>query len=143
MSFWIPVLHFLRQMRVLEKGKAFVMRYELPDFVFLILLSAFPFFQLFRHPTLWMLPICIFLLLASLIHYVKQEKIELDVADFLVLLFLLLQISTTLTGFGRAVDAMSTAVLTSVWFSARHFCKGTGMEHLVFLARLLCLPYLL
>ena len=136
MSFWIPVLHFLRQMRVLEKGKAFVMRYELPDFVFLILLSAFPFFQLFRHPTLWMLPICVFLLLASLIHYVKQEKIELDVADFLVLLFLLLQISTTLTGFGRAVDAMSAAVLTSVWFSARHFCKGTGMEHLAFFSTL-------
>ena len=96
------------------------------------MISAFPFFQLFRHPTLWMLPICFFLLIASLIYHFKQEKIELDVADFLVLLFLLIQISTTLTGGGRAVDAVSAAVLTSAWFSARRFCKGKGVEHLAF-----------
>ena len=119
MSFWAPVLHFLRQTRILNRINAFVERHNIPNLTFLFLVSAFPFFQLLKHSTLWLLPICLFLLLWFLKSFLREPK--LDFADFLVLLILLLQISAALTGYGRAIDALAVALLASVWFFARRF----------------------
>lgn len=119
MSFWAPVLHFLRQTRILNRINAFVERHNIPNLTFLFLVTAFPFFQLLKHSTLWLLPICLFLLLWFLKSFLREPK--LDFADFLVLLILLLQISAALTGYGRAIDALTAALLTSIWFFARRF----------------------
>ena len=126
MSFCIHVPRFLRQNRIFLKINAFVERYDLFDFTFLVLLSAFPLFQIFEHSTLCLLPICVFLLGASLISRFEKETVELDFVDFLVLLFLFLQISTAFTGFGRAVDALTAALLSAIWFSARRFFERRG-----------------
>ena len=134
MSFWAPVLHFFRQTRILGRVTAFIERYDLPDLSFLILLSAFPFFQIFKHATLWMLPICVFLLLWSGRALLWRRERKLDFADFLVLLISLLQISVAFTGYGRAVDALTATLLTSVWFSARRFFRERGEDAFVFLS---------
>lgn len=139
MSFWTPVLHFLRQTRILGKAAAFIEYYDLPDLSFLVLLSAFPFFQIFEHSTLWLLPICAFLLLWSGRALLWQRERKLDFADFLVLLFLLLQLSTVLTGYGRATDSLVALLLTSVWFSARRFFEDRGEGAFVFLSSLVLL----
>lgn len=136
MSFLTPVLHFLRQTQILEKISAFIERFHIPEWGFLILLSAFPFFQVFEHSTLWLLPICAFLLFWFVRCLLQEPKPKLDFADFLVLLILLLQLSTALTGFGRAVDALTVALLTSVWFSARHLFGEWIEKSLVFLSSL-------
>ena len=112
----------------------FLERYNIPDFTFLFLVAAFPFFQLLEHATLWVLPICLFLLLWSLKAFLREPK--LDFADFLVLLILLLQISTAFTGYGRAVDALSAALLTSIWFFARRFWGDENNKKFVFLSSL-------
>ena len=131
MSFWTPVLHFLRQTRILSKINAFIERFCIPEWSFLILLSAFPFFQIFKHSTVWMLPICMFLLICFLRSLLCNPESKPDFADFLVLLILLLQISMAFTGYGRAVDALIAAILTSVWFFARRFFAEH--EHNVFM----------
>ncbi len=136
MSFWAPVLHFLQQTRILGKINAFIERFDLPDLSFLILLSAFPLFQLLEHSTFWLLPICAFLLFWFLRTLFQKGKAKLDFADFLVLLLLLLQISVAFTGYGRAEDALTAALLTSVWFFARHFFERRGEEAFVFLSSL-------
>ena len=136
MSFWAPVLHYLRQTRILSKTNAFIERNDLPGWSFLVLLSAFPFFQLFEHSTLWLLPICLFLLLWLVCSWFQTSKPKLDFADFLVLLILLLQISTAFTGYGRAVDAFVAALLTSVWFFARSFLGERNEKRLVFFSSL-------
>ena len=133
MSFWAPVLHFLRQTRILGRIYTFIEHYDLPDLSFLILLSAFPFFQILEHSTLWLLPICVFLLLWSVFTSFQKGSTKPDFADFLVLLILLLQISAAFTGYGRAVDALTAALLTSIWFSARRFFERRGGEAVVFL----------
>ena len=133
MSFWAPVLHFLRQTRILGRVTAFIERYDLPDLSFLVLFSAFPLFQIFEHSTLWLLPFCVFLLLWSGRALLWRREVELDFADFLVLLILLLQLSTALTGYGRAADAFVAVLLTSVWFSARRFFGERGTDAFVFL----------
>ena len=130
MSFWAPVLHFLRQTQILRGINAFLERYHIPEWGFLVLLCAFPFFQLLKHSTLCLLPICFFLLLWSLKSFLREPK--LDFADFLVLLILLLQISTAFTGYGRAVDALSAALLTSIWFFARYFWNEKNEKCFVF-----------
>ena len=119
MSFWTSVLHFLRQTRILNRINAFVERHNIPNLTFLFLVTAFPLFQLLKHSTLWLLPMCLFLLLQSLKSFLEEPKI--DFADFLVLLILLLQISKALIGYGRAIDALTAALLTSIWFFARRF----------------------
>ena len=136
MSFCIHVPRFLRQNRIFLKINAFVERYDLFDFTFLVLLSAFPLFQIFEHSTLCLLPICVFLLGASLISRFEKETVELDFVDFLVLLFLFLQISTAFTGFGRMVDALTAALLTAIWFSARRFFERRGEKAFIFLSSL-------
>ena len=136
MSFWAPVLHFLRQTRILGRVTAFIERYDLPDLSFLVLFSAFPLFQIFEHSTLWLLPFCVFLLLWSGRALLWRREVELDFADFLVLLILLLQLSTALTGYGRVADALVVVLLTSVWFSARRFFLERGADALVFFSSL-------
>ena len=130
MSFLTHVSRFLRETRVLHAIINFLERYNIPNFTFLFLVSAFPFFQLLEHATLWVLPICLFLLLWSLKAFLREPK--LDFADFLVLLILLLQISTAFTGYGRAVDALSAALLTSIWFFARYFWNEKNEKCFVF-----------
>ncbi len=139
MSFWAPVLHFFRQTRILGKVTAFIERYDLPDLSFLILLSAFPLFQIFEHSTLWLLPICAFFLLWSGRALLWRRESKLDFADFLILLVLLLQFSTVLTGFGRGADALTAALLTSIWFFARRFFEKRGEAAFVFLSSLVLL----
>ena len=136
MSFWAPVLYFFRQTRILGKIDAFIERYDLPDLAFLILLSAFPLFQILEHSTFWLLPICLFLLLWSGRTLLWKHEGKPDFADFLVLLLLLLQVSTALTGFGRATDALTAALLTSIWFFARRFFTQRGIEAFCFLSSL-------
>ena len=132
MSFWAPVLQFLRQTRVWNRVNAFIERFRIPEWSFLVLLCAFPFFQVLEHSTLWLLPICVFLLFWCLRSLLQHPKTNFDFADFLVLLILLLQLSTALTGFGRAVDALMAALLTSIWFFARRFFVEQSGENLVF-----------
>ena len=134
MSFLAPVLHFLRQTQILRKISAFIEHFHIPEWAFLILICAFPFFQIFEHSTLWLLPICVFLLLCFLRSLFQLSVPKLDFADFLVLLFLLLQISTALVGFGRAVDALVAALLTSAWFFARRFFEERSVHGFVFLS---------
>lgn len=136
MSFWAPVLHFFRQTRILGRVTAFIERYDLPDLSFLVLFSAFPLFQIFEHSTLWLLPFCVFLLLWSGRALLWRREVKPDFADFLVLLILLLQLSTALTGYGRAADALVAVLLTSVWFSARRFFRERGTDSLVFFSSL-------
>jgi len=136
MSFLAPVLQMLRQMRIGNKINVFIERFRIPEWSFLILLSAFPFFQILKHSTLWLLPICVFLLFRSMRCLFREAKPELDFTDFLVLLFLLLQISTALTGYGRAVDALTAALLTSVWFFARRFFENRSEKKLALLSSL-------
>ena len=136
MSFWAPVLHFLRQTRILSKIIAFIERFDLPGWGFLILLSVFPFFQIFEHATLWLLPLCLFLFLWFLRSFFRNPKPKLDFADFLVFLLLLLQVSTVFAGYGRAVDALTAALLTSVWFFARRFFEKESEKNLVFITSL-------
>ncbi len=136
MSFWAPVLQILRQTQILRKISAFVERFHIPEWSFLVLICAFPFFQVFEHSTLWLLPICAFLLFWFMHSLFRLPKPKLDFADFLVLLILLLQISTAFTGFGRAVDALMAALLTSVWFFARRFFEKGSEKKLVFLSSL-------
>ena len=81
MSFWTSVLHFLRQTRILNRINAFVERHNIPNLTFLFLVTAFPLFQLLKHSTLWLLPMCLFLLLQSLKSFLEEPKI--DFADFL------------------------------------------------------------
>lgn len=134
MSFWAPVLHFLRQTRILNRMKNFIERFRIPEWSFLILLSVFPFFQVLEHATLFMLPICVFLLICSLQSLLQTSHPKFDFADFLVFLILLLQISTAFTGYGRAVDALMAALLTSVWFFARRFFEKDERNLLLFLS---------
>ena len=134
MSFWAPVLHYLRQTRILNKINDFIERYNIPDFTFLFLITAFPFFQILKHSTLWLLPLCLFLLVWFLKSFFQEPKPKLDFADFLVFLILLLQVASGFTGYGRAVDALTAALLTSVWFFARHFFKKENEKKLVFLS---------
>lgn len=134
MSFLAPVLHFLRQTRILNKINDFIERHHVLEFLFLFLLSAFPFFQLLEHSTFWLLPICLLLFLLSLKSFFGGSK--LDFADFLVLLILLLQISTALTGYGRAMDALTAALLTSVWFPARRFWNEKNEKRFVLFSSL-------
>ena len=136
MSFWVPVLHFLRQTRILNRTNTFIERHNVPNFAFLFLVTAFPFFQLLKHSTLWILPVCLFLLLWSLKSFFEQALPKFDFADYLVLLILLLQISTTLTGYGRAVDALTAALLTSTWFFARRFWREKNEKIFVFFSSL-------
>ena len=136
MSFWAPVLHFLRQTRILNRTNTFIERHNVPNFAFLFLITAFPFFQLLKHSTLWLLPICLFLLLWSLKSFFEQALPKFDFADYLVLLILLLQISTVLTGYGRAVDALTAALLTSTWFFARRFWREKNEKIFVFFSSL-------
>lgn len=136
MSFWAPVLHFLRQTQILGKINTFIERFRIPEWSFLVLFCAFPFFQILKHSTLWLLPLCLFLLIWFLKSFFQEPKQKLDFADFLVLLILLLQVSTALTGYGRAVDALTAALLTSVWFSARRFFENGSEKKLVFLSSL-------
>ena len=124
MSFCIHVPRFLRQNRMLGRISAFEKRYDLHDLCFLILLSVFPFFQIFKHSTMWLLPICAAMLLLLCASVTQKETIKVDFFDFLILLILLSQVSTAFTGYGRAVDALTAALLTSVWFSARRFWSG-------------------
>ena len=124
MSFCIHVPCFLRQNRILCRINAFEKNYDLHDLCFLILLSVFPFFQVFKHSTMWLLPICAAMHLLLFCSAIQEETIKIDFADFLVLLILLLQVSTAITGYGRTVDALTAALLTSVWFSARRFWGG-------------------
>ncbi len=134
MLFCIPVPRFLRQNRALCKMNDAIKRLNLSQLAFLLLLSVFPFFQLLHHSTLWLLPICAFLLFASLMSLAGQEKIKIDFLDFLILLFLLLQLSTALTGYGRAIDALTAALLTSIWFFARRFFEEGSVKRFVFLS---------
>ena len=134
MSFWAPVMHFLRQTRLLNRTNAFIERYDIPNLIFLFLLCAFPFFQLLEHSTLWLLPSCLFLVLWFVRLLFQAEKPKLDFADFLVLLILLLQLSTAFTGYGRTVDALSAALLTSTWFFARDFLREENKKKFVFLS---------
>ena len=136
MSFWAPVLHFLRQTRILNRTNTFIERHNIPNFAFLFLVTAFPFFQLLKHSTLWLLPICLFLLLWSLKSFFEEALPKFDFADYLVLLILLLQISTVLTGYGRAVDALTAALLTSTWFFARRFWREKNEKIFVFFSSL-------
>lgn len=132
MSFWAPVLQFLRQTRVWNRTNAFLERFRIPEWSFLFLLCVFPFFQVLAHSTLCLLPICVFLLFWFVRSRLQNENTKLDFSDFLVLLILLLQVSTALTGFGRAVDALVAALLTSVWFFARHLFAPKGRRKLTF-----------
>ena len=132
MSFWAPVLHFLRQTSILNKINDFIERYNIPNVAFLFLITAFPLFQLLKHSTFWLLPICAFLLLWFLKSLSQEPKF--DFADFLLLLILLLQISSTFTGYGRSVDALTAALLTSVWFFARSFLEEEREKKFVFLS---------
>ena len=132
MSFLAPVLQMLRQMRIGNKINAFIERFRIPEWSFLFLLCAFPLFQVLAHSTLWLLPICAFLLFWFVRSLFQHPKTKLDFADFLVLLFLLLQLSTALTGYGRAVDALVAALLTSIWFFARRFFAERNEESLAF-----------
>ncbi len=134
MSFWAPVVHFLRQTQILGKISTFIERHRIPEWSFLVLLSAFPFFQILEHSTLWLLPICLFLLLWFLRSLWGNSKPKLDFVDFLVLLILLLQLSTAITGYGRVVDALTAALLTSVWFFARHSFEEQKEKTFVFLS---------
>ena len=102
----------------------------------IFLVTAFPFFQLLKHSTLWLLPICLFLLLWSLKSFFEEALPKFDFADYLVLLILLLQISTVLTGYGRAVDALTAALLTSTWFFARRFWREKNEKIFVFFSSL-------
>ncbi|MBR5120849.1 MAG: O-antigen ligase family protein [Clostridia bacterium] len=52
------------------------------------------------------------------------------------MLILLLQISTVLTGYGRAVDALTAALLTSTWFFARRFWREKNEKIFVFFSSL-------
>ena len=132
MSFWIPVLHFFRQTQIFGKINIFIERYRIPEWAFLVLFCAFPFFQLLEHSTLWLLPICLFLLLWFLKSLFQECKPRFDFADFLVLLILLLQVSSAFVGYGRAIDALTAALLTSIWFSARRFWNTKNENRLVF-----------
>ena len=132
MPFLTPVLRFFRETRIFHRINAFIECHNIPNFAFLFLLSAFPFFQLFGRATLWLLPICLFLLLRSLKLFLGEPK--LDFADFLVLLILLLQTASALTGYGRAVDALSAALLTSTWFFARRFWREENKKKFVLLS---------
>ena len=134
MSFLTHVSRFLSKTRILHAIINFLERYNIPDFTFLFLVAAFPFFQLLEHATLWVLPTCLFLFFCSLKSFLKECKF--DFADFLVLLILLLQISTAFTGYGRAVDALSAALLTSIWFFARRFWGDENNKKFVFLSSL-------
>ena len=134
MSFLTPVLRFFRETHIFHRINAFIECHNIPNFAFLFLLSAFPFFQLLEHSTVWLLPICLFLLLWSLKSFLKESK--LDFADFLVLLILLLQTASALTGYGRAVDALNAALLTSTWFFARRFWREENKKKFVFLSSL-------
>ncbi len=135
MSFCIHVPRFLWQNRILYRINTFEKNYNLHDLCFLILLSAFPFFQIFKHSTMWLLPICAAMLLLLCASVTQKETIKIDFADFLVLLVLLSQVSTAFTGYGRAVDALTAALLTSVWFSARRFFVGEeNRDRFVFLS---------
>ncbi len=132
MSFWTPVLHFLRQTQLIEKVGVYVKRLGISNLTFLVLLVVFPFFQVLEHSTLCLLPICLFLLIWFLKSLFQGPKPKLDFADFLVLLILLLQVSSAFVGYGRAVDALSAALLTSVWFPARRFFERGNAKRLVF-----------
>ncbi len=136
MSFWAPVLHFLRQTRILPRIDAAIEYYDLPDLAFLVLLSAFPLFQILEHSTFWLLPVCVLLLLWFVRTLFRVGHTKLDIADFLVLLILLLQIAVAFTGYGRAEDALTAALLTSVWFPARRFFESRGDDALGFLSSL-------
>ena len=136
MSFWTHVLHFLRQTQLIEKVGVYVKRLGISNLTFLVLLVAFPFFQVLKHSTLCLLPICLFLLILFLKSLFQEPKPKLDFADFLVLLILLLQVSSAFVGYGRAVDALSAALLTSVWFPARRFFEGENAKRLVFFSSL-------
>ena len=136
MSFWAPVMHYLRQTRILYRIIAFIERHRIPEWAFLILFCAFPFFQILEHSTLWLLPICLFLLLWFMKSFLQEPKPMLDFADFLVLLILLLQVSSAFVGYGRAIDALTAALLTSIWFSARQFFNEENAQKLVFLSSL-------
>ena len=140
MSFCIHVPRFLRQNRMLCKIYAIEKRYDLHDLCFLILLSVFPFFQVLKHSTMWLLPICAAMLLFLCSSVTQAETITVDFLDFLVFLVLLLQASTVITGYGRAADALSAALLTFVWFSARRFFQNRGVAVFTFLLAVsLCL----
>ena len=135
MSFCIHVPRFLRQNRILYRINTFEKNYNLHDLCFLILLFIFPFFQVLKHSTMWLLPICVAMLLLLCSSATQEETITVDFFDFLVLLVFILQVSTALTGYGRAVDALTAALLTSVWFSARRFFDGEeNRERFVFLS---------
>ena len=134
MSFFTPVLHSLRKKRILSRMIAFVEGYDLPDVAFVVLLSAFPLFQLLEHATIWLLPFCVFLLFWSVRTLFLEKRTKLDLADFLVLLIMLLQFSVAFTGYGRAEDAILAALLTSVWFSGRRYFRERGDAALVFLS---------
>lgn len=134
MSFWTPVVHFLRQTRILYRIISFIERHRIPEWAFLVLFCAFPFFQILEHSTLWILPICLFLLLWFMKSFLQETKRKLDFADFLVLLILLLQVSSAFVGYGRAIDALTAALLTSIWFSARQFFNEENAQKLVFLS---------
>ena len=134
MSFLTPVLRFFRETRIFNRINAFIECHNIPNFAFLFLLSAFPFFQLFERATLWLLPICLLLLLRSLKLFLGEPKF--DFADFLVLLILLLQTASALTGYGRAIDALTAALLTSTWFFARRFWREENKKKFVFLSSL-------
>ena len=136
MSFFTPVLHSLRKKRILSRMIAFVEGYDLPDVAFVVLLSAFPLFQLLEHATIWLLPFCVFLLFWSVRTLFLEKRTKLDLADFLVLLIMLLQFSVAFTGYGRAEDAILAALLTSVWFSGRRYFRKRGDAALVFLSTL-------
>ena len=132
MSFWAPVLHFLRQTQILRKINTFIEHFHIPEWSFLVLFCAFPFFQLLKHSTFWLLPICLFLSFWFLKSLFCEEKNQLDFADFIVLLILLLQISTAFTGYGREVDSLTAALLTSAWFPARRFWSGKNEKTFIF-----------
>lgn len=134
MSFWAPVMHFLRQTRILHRIIAFIERHRIPERAFFVLFCAFPFFQILEHSTLWLLPICLSLLLWSLRSVLRGTTPKLDFLDFLVFLILLLQIVFAFVGYGRAVDALTAALLTSVWFFARQFFYEENAKKLVFLS---------
>ena len=136
MSFWAPVLHFLRQTQLLSKINAFVERHRIPEWSFLALLCAFPFFQLLEHSTLWLLPLCLFLLLWFLKSLFQEPKHKFDFADFLVLLILILQVASAFMGYGRAIDGLTAALLTSIWFFARQFWNEKNERKFAFFSSL-------
>lgn len=131
MSFCIHVPRFLRENRILCGIKNRIERFAVEETVFLFLLGAFPLFQLLPHPTLSLLVLTAFLLALHTLTVLCQASVFLDLCDLFVLGFLLLQISTALTGMGRGSDALAAALFTSVWFPARRFFRAGGTQRFV------------